>query len=518
MRVDVLVDSSLRLQQALPPEVDSELRELFTHKNPANYMASRRCRWQTKEPPFISTWRRAPDGNLVLPRGGTGRLRDTLRANGVEWCWVDQRQAGEHVEFGDHFPMGVGNVGALWDHQGRISDAVLERRNCLVRSSTGSGKTTALIATIARAAVPALVMVYDSALLKQWQRRLARELGMTDVGVIGGGSKRFRPVTLAMQQTLRKLDDEDWHRINSYFGTFVVDEVQRAAAYTFIEVIDRVAARTRVGISADETRKDKKEFLTYDLFGEVVLEVSHEELVDKGIVLDVAVRVVPTDFEAPWYQAVRGDPTKVGTWKRLLDQMCADEARNNLACSVAFEQMAAGHQTVMFSWRREHCMELNRRAAESGWRSGLMLGSDENALEFEQTIAQLDSRYLSLASGTYNAIGQGLDIPTVSRGVAVGPMFNRQLFNQVRGRLCRTAVDKRDAVLYYLWDRSLYGVATVKNLAKWARDVRVLSGGVYIEAQEFLRGQREEVDREEEQERRSPSIFKQASQVRARGR
>ena len=47
--------------------------------------------------------------------------------------------------------------------------------------------------------------------------------------------------------------------------------------------IDRFTARYRVGVSADERRKDGKEFLIRDLFGGVAVEVPKGEMVDKGI-------------------------------------------------------------------------------------------------------------------------------------------------------------------------------------------------------------------------------------------
>src|SRR6185295_10926648 len=135
-------------------------------------------------------------------------------------------------------------------------DAIERYEQCLIRSPTGSGKTSALIAAIAKIGLPALVIMWDSGLLEQWQERIEKELGIPpeEQGLIRGGECRLRGITLAMQQTLNNYKPKQWDKILPVFGFVACDEVQRYAAKTFTEQVDRFPARYRVGLSADERR------------------------------------------------------------------------------------------------------------------------------------------------------------------------------------------------------------------------------------------------------------------------
>ncbi len=50
-------------------------------------------------------------------------------------------------------------------------------------------------------------------------------------------------------------------------------------------------------------------------------------------------------------------------------------------------------------------------------------------------------------------------------------MSNKQLFGQVKGRLCRSAKGKNDAMLYYLHDGAAFGDYPLRNLKRWASTV-----------------------------------------------
>lgn len=506
MVITIRVDSGFRIPaDELTEDVRAQLQSMFTHRNPAYAKAKLHNPW-TKEPEFIRMWRR--DGeDFIVPRGGVRILRRVLKEHGYRWTFKDNRSRGRSFEMPKHEPAGVGNAGDLWPHQAKVRNTVMRVENCLARAPTGSGKTTAAIAAMAELNVTTLIMVYDAGLARQWVERLESEMGIKgeDIGMIGGGKFRIRPVTIAMQQTLMKMDSEKWDEVNRYFGAFIVDEVQRAAAASFIKVIDRSTARFRVGVSADERRKDGKEFLIYDLFGDVDVEVEMEELVENGFVLDVEVRIVPTDFDAPWYRLQRMRKGRQRPdFKRLLEEM-EEDARVEIAVRHAREEVAAGNQVVFFSQSRALAMRMNQEAAKAGIKSGLLLGGKENVEEYERAIAALRSQEIYWAAGTIQACGTGMDIRSVSVGIVTTPIHtNKQLVGQVRGRLCRRspATGKERAVLYYLWDTRIFGLTAVKSLNAWNKTCRVLDGGVWVDASQWLKERRNR-----EQRRNDDDVF-----------
>lgn len=495
-RVEVVVDNRLRMNaNTLGESCCKEIIEAFTRKNPEYYKKQAMGFWVGEMLPTISTVEMDVDSHeLSLPRGATVVLRTILKEHGLKVKWVDRRTEGNPGLHGMIPPHTVD----LWDYQDEAVEAGVTKENCLIRAPTGSGKTTAALALAARINFPTIVIVYNGGLFDQWVQRCVNELGMDkrDVGQLRGGKYKLRPITIAMQQSLNKLSEEKWDELNATFGCVICDEVQRFAARTFLATIDRFTARYRIGISADETRKDRKEFLVYDVFGQVAYKVSRELLIKREFVHDVEVRIIPTDFRADWYGEAH-DAGEVPNHNQLLDEMTHDADRNDLIMRWAVAEVKWQNQTLAFSHRRDHCAALGGLAVAHGIVAGILLGGQtaDDTREFNRTVERIRVGELWFAAGTYQAIGQGLDLPSVCRGMATTPIAtNRQVFGQARGRLCRkdTATGKENAVLYYFWDQHVFGIEHVRNIARWNKTVSVWTPGRegLIPADEYIEQQK----------------------------
>lgn len=500
--VTVTVDSRARVSLAdVGADASILIRREFTYENPlrkkaeGQILALERARKQGRqvnrqlfarlyaqmkgEPTTIETWHE-DDGVISVPRGGTARLADVLEDQDFDVEFIDKRTEG--LEGKPHYSLRV----EPWPFQQQIVDSLLPREQGMLRAPTGAGKTIALLMLLLQAGVPALVVVWTASLLDQWMRQLQAKLGIREreIGVIGQGEHRVRPITVGMQQTIKNRLPE----LAPQFGFVGCDEVHKFAAATFRDVVDHLPARYRYGVSADERRKDGKTFLLADTFGEVEASINKASLVEAGIVLDVEVRVVETGFSCPAYERLP-EEQRGSYFNELLDALTHDAQRNALIAELAVVETGRGEQVLVFSHRVDHCRRIAADVAREESRVGLLLGGQDNRAEFRENVDRLLDGRLRVGVGTYQAVGTGNDLPSVARGIACTPIHNNAPFlGQVMGRLCRTSegTGKRDAVLYYLWDRQIHGLSPVRKLAHAAKCVRVKVGDTWVPAKDFL--------------------------------
>ena len=432
--------------------------------------------WNT--PPKIKTWK--VEGKfLTLPRGAMPRVRATFKHSGIRFKVKDRRIEGSPVAFPlvyKGFPLRPYQVGG--------SKAALKYEQGIVRAATGSGKTITALQLATRFGLNTLVIVPNVKLMRQWNNRAIRDLGLAkeNLGVIRGKVKKLFPLTVVNQQSLFKKIDDD---IKEFFGAVIMDEAHHAAAKTHNEVIDQFPSRYRIAFSADETRSDKKEFLTYDAFGEVVHETDRATCEKYKAIVDVEIRIVITEFEASWYRWSE-DPQK---FQLLLDEMVPDKKRNRLITRIAANHIRAGDQVIALTHRREHARNLDRILVAKGFRSGCMLGGKDagDFKEFDKTSDGILSGEVRAGIGTYEAIGEGIDLPEVAIGIATTPIAsNKQRFNQVRGRLCRPAQGKDKGILYTIHDPLVFSrkknQSIIQNIIKWNRTVKIQLDGEWVDA------------------------------------
>jgi superfamily II DNA or RNA helicase len=453
------VDSRVRHLEGGDEALLKSLRGAFTHHNPDFHKRRKQgfATWGVSDK--IRTWRSEHDVD-TFPRGGIRKVSNICTTLGWNPKFVDARVVHEPTdpwpELHDH--ENPDTVFELRDYQTLAIDSAKIAQQGIVRAPTGSGKSLAALALAAKIRQPTLVIMRDSNLLKQWQSTATRYFGLSsrEIGVLQGSNLRIGPrLTLALQQTLYS-SRFPLEKVAHHFGAVIVDEVHTLAAATFQRVIDVFPARYRIGFSADESRKDRKEFLVYDQIGEVVYEIARKELERREVVHPVEVRMIPTFFNANWYRdAGPGERD----FNRLLEEMIHDVERQNQLLTLV-RDIVRREETPAFIF--SHRIEHARRIADDdlfalGIKCGLMLGGAENATRFGEDKRRLLAGELKVAAGTFAAIGQGIDVPNVQAGIVATPFgANRQFFGQVRGRICRASRGKDTAVLYVLWDRNVF--------------------------------------------------------------
>jgi superfamily II DNA or RNA helicase len=516
--VPIVIDNRIRISlDDVDVDCLNALKKEFEHKNSKRAsMKHLGIQGWWNEPETYVTWQEStapriePNGrigatdNISFPRGGMSRIRSVLGEFGYEWDVQDLRNIGAPDVRREDIP---DHLLEPYDFQLEARAIAIEKEQCIIKAPTGSGKTVIVFSLISFWKTASLILVPTSALMRQWMKRIPIELGIDpkDVGLIKGTKMKLRPITLAMPQTVSKRFQEGkGEEIADYFGAVFADEAQLFAANTFYNAVDPIPARYRITVSADHTRKDRKDFLVTDLFGDVAKSITKKRVIASGHVLDVEIWVIPSNFRADWYglpdeEDEDGNEQHID-FDRLLDEMLRDDVRNKLVYDAIGEQIKNGKQSLAFTHRREHCLMIDRTLTACGYRTSYLLGGDDNKVEFEKTIEGLEQGTIDVGIGTYQATGTGLDLPRIGVGIGVTPIAaNKQFFNQVCGRLARTvkdgSVEKTTAKLYYVWDRFVYP-KHLRNLMKWNNKVFVWTGTSWMSARHYIEGEDETDDDE----------------------
>jgi superfamily II DNA or RNA helicase len=162
---------------------------------------------------------------------------------------------------------------------------------------TGSGKTRAAIAAIARTCSRTLCLVPTRALMEQWVKTL-RDTSPGPIGEYGDGNRVEHPITVAtFASALRNVEI-----LGNRFGLLVIDEAHHFGAGAGDEVLEMCTAGMRLGLSAtppeDEIRRSRLEML----IGPEVYRASVEELAGRYLssfqLITIAIGLTPSERRA----------------------------------------------------------------------------------------------------------------------------------------------------------------------------------------------------------------------------
>jgi superfamily II DNA or RNA helicase len=426
MVISAVVDSVIRLAYAeVHPKAMEHLWRRMTFPNPAYARARRMGRAPFGIPEEISLLE-VVDGELQLPRGAVGVLRETLAA------------AGQHVRFEDRRALHPVVNYALRviprDYQARGGAALVEHIQGYAVVPCGGGKSTLALAAIARVAQPALVLVRTRDLVEQWRGAVAAALGVTAAGADGAGD-----IAVATVQALAAMDDQALGALGRRYGAVVVDECHNSAAPTDRRVLGHLAARYRFGLTATPERADGLGVFLNLTFGPLVYQIGHGDLLAAGHLVAPDVRPVFT-----------GVCTAAETHAELVAALVADEVRNRRIVQLAAREARAGHTVLVLSGRTEHCELIATRLRAKGVLADALTGKTARGRRAD-LLGRFRGGGLEVLCATSLA-DEGLDVPRLDRLVLATPARAEGRTIQRLGRLMRPFEGKGQPVLFDLVD------------------------------------------------------------------
>lgn len=431
------VDSAITLRASeVPSKVVERLRRALSFPNPAYLDRLRLGLYAGGEPETICLVDEQSD-ELRLPRGAIHALRRAGAQEGLIIACDDARVLP--VETLPEIP-----ELPLRDYQAAAVEKLVKITQGTVVIPCGGGKTRVGMGAIARLRTPTLVLVHTLDLAEQWLGELKDKLGL-DAGLVGDGEQRVAPVTVAVVQALVRWDAEGLDAFLGGFGLVILDEAHHVAVSTFYSVVDRCPARYRLGLTATPEREDGLTALLDLYLGTPLSVVTHEELVEAGVLTVPEIRSVETEFSYPYTCAEDYSP--------LLAAVAVDQRRNQLIVDAVVAEAQAGNVCLVLSGRVEHCRRLADGITAAGVSAAVLTGEVKRARR-KELLDQARAGELSVLVATSLA-DEGLDLPRLSRVFLAFPSRARGRTIQRLGRLMRPHPGKVDAVLFDFVDRKV---------------------------------------------------------------
>jgi len=323
---------------------------------------------------------------------------------------------------------------------------------------TGTGKTYIMLELIKKHLQNTLILVDTYELAEQFKKRLTELTTLQEIGYVGGGKKKaWKPVTIALLQTMRNLSDEEFTMVNKMFGQILYDETHGCPATTYYELLGKLNMKRKYGFSATPYRDDGLTKVIFWATGPKIHTVSNKEADDH--VLKPELEILKTKFTWPLIQST--------DYSFCVSDLSIDKDRNKIITDH-YNKHEEFHtkQTVFLCTLRSQIYKL---WSDLGKKGGVLISplDKDTKLKLAQdlkltkvqikafnkfsgkknrnaVIQGLRDGTITQVFSTYALFNKGIDIDRLEILYMCGPFRSRTRILQSRGRIVRKRVDGVD--------------------------------------------------------------------------
>jgi len=335
-----------------------------------------------------------------------------------------------------------------------FSKALIKAKSGIALAFTSFGKSLTVLETIALVKQKAVIVVHTEFLQKQWIKEATDSnlfnLDKSRIGGCGGvfrGKARLGDINICLYHSLGT--PSNLRLFKDSVGVIVADETQKLAIDAMHGSVNFFPAKYRWGVSANHTRKDKKEFLIEDTLGEVVYNAEEVDG-DSKILADI--HLLSTEYRDYDYEFDH-------QYSNLITRMSLDKTRNTNILRRVVKQVNNGLQCMILVERKEQACLLTSALTKKGIKTALLIGplSKKSIKQFKSKAAQkvaleyddkkaydyvkknAEAKKIQVIIGTQKA-EVGLSVRTLNFGIVTTPMGSnvKDRLNQIVGRFERT--------------------------------------------------------------------------------
>ncbi len=340
--INIVVDNMIRVSGA-PVKLKAEITKRLTVDNPEYVKQKKRGFKCWGIDPKIRLYSEV-NGQLVLPRGFYEELINLVIHWEYKVSWLVQD--GALQDFG------------AWNDKYAIREAQkpclrsIRGKDGILVAPAGSGKTIMGLRTIYDMELPSLWITHTIDLLEQTTAKAydcmpnIGKVGRIAEGVCDWGDGKL---IVATYQTLMN-NDNLIRSLNTYIGLVVIDECHHVSSECFSEVVNKLTARYRLGLTATPDRKDGMEVMMYATIGPKLYQIDRNELYSQGRLIKPEIKFIYTDFDYDLASQVsESGAVDAGgeeiVYHELLKALIEDEQRLELIANNVLRQ--GGFQLVI---------------------------------------------------------------------------------------------------------------------------------------------------------------------------